>query len=333
MIACYAAWNKSEEVLRVSTSGGMFTALAEKVILAGGVVVGAAYDERMNVRHEIVDCIDGLARLRGVKYVCGMIGKGVYHGMRKALDAGRRVMFVGLPCQAAAVRKMFGNNGSLLICDLVCFGAPPHILWRKYVDWQEKKYGKKLVNVNPRDKKYGWGRKTYYRYDWADGCVVWKTSLFDPYAQAFYMAIAFRTPCYACRFKGVNSKADITLCDLWGAEKIGLSANVLHNGVSGVIVRTECGAKAFELSDVCRKEISEEDLTRNNVPILHSSARHPRWEEFSDDLKKMDFAGLVHKYRLQVTKFQFAKRQVRAWASTLKGWIIARIKVAKSANV
>lgn len=321
MIACYAAWNKSEDVLRESTSGGVFTALAEKVVLAGGIVVGAAYDERMNVRHEIVDGIDGLARLRGVKYVCGMIGKDVYDGMRKALDAGRRVMFVGLPCQAAAVRKMFENNGSLLICDLVCFGAPPHLLWRKYVDWQEKKRGKMLVNVNPRDKKHGWGRKTYYRYDWADGSVVRKLSLFDPYAQAFYMAIAFRPTCYACRFKGENSKADITLCDFWGAEKLGLSADVLHNGVSGVIVRTECGAKVFELSDVCRKEVNVEDLTRNNNPILHSPARHPKWQEFSDDLKTMDFDGLVCKYQLQVTRFQAAKRQVRAWASKLKGWI------------
>lgn len=308
---CYMAWNRNAHVLGESTSGGVFSALADNVLDAGGIVVGAAYDADMNVRHEVVETRDGLRRLRGVKYVKGMIGKDVYLAVRDALAAGRKVMFSGLPCQSAAIRKMFGENGNLLVCDLVCFGAPPHALWRKYVDWMEAKRGKKLVNVNPRDKKFGWGRKTYYRYDWADGGVVRKSSLFDSYAQAFYMAIAFGPACYDCMFKGENSKADITLCDFWGAERLGLSDAVLRRGVSGVMVRTGCGAKAFEAADVERQEVEFGDVAMTNYPVLHSASKPERWSEFAGDMGKMDFGELAKKYRLQKTWASFAVGRIR----------------------
>lgn len=330
MIACFAAWNKSKDVLRESTSGGVFTALAEKVILAGGIVAGAAYDEGMNVRHEIVDCVDGLARLRGVKYVCGIIGKDVYDGIRKALDVGRRVMFIGLPCQAAAIRKMFGDNGCLLVCDLVCFGAPLHLLWRKYVDCLEKKRGKRLVCINPRDKSYGWSRKTYYRYEWDDGSVNCRASLYDPYSYAFYSSLSFRRCCFSCRFKGFERGSDITLGDFWGAEKLGLPSEVLKNGVSGVMVHTVIGMSALKTADVCSMEVGKEVLLAENHMIERSAVMPARWTEFNEDAKTMDFGGLVKKYGLQVTRLQAAKWRLRAWASKLKGWIMARIKFANS---
>ena len=329
MIGCFAAWNRSNDVLRKSTSGGMFTALAEKIISLGGVVIGAAYDEMVNVRHEIVDSVEGLARLRGVKYVCGEIGKDVYEGMRKALDSGRQVMFVGLPCQAAAVRKMFGKVPNLLICDLVCFGAPPHLLWRKYVDWMEAKRGNRLVCIDPRDKLNGWGRKTYYRYEWADGSIKRRASLYDPYSFAFYSALAFRRCCFSCQFKGFERISDITLGDFWGAERLGLSKEVVRRGVSGVIVHTVAGRISLEAADVCRMEVGKDVLLAENHMIERSAAMPERWEEFNKDVKVMDFDGLVCKYRLQVTRLRVMKWQLHAWVSRLKSRIIVCVKFAR----
>ena len=330
MISCFAVWNNSRDVLRESTSGGAFTALAEPVLKRGGIVVGAAYDKRLNVKHEIVDNVQGLSRLRGVKYVCGEIGKDVYEGMRKAINSGRQVMFTGLPCQAAAVRKMFGNDANLFVCDLVCFGAPPHSLWRKYVDWMETKHDNRLVCINPRDKAHGWSRKTYYRYEWDDGSVNCRASLYDPYSYAFYSALSFRRCCFSCRFKGFERVADITLGDFWGAERLGLSKEVLANGVSGVMVHTGIGMSALETADVRRMEVGKESLLAENHMIERSAAMPERWTEFNEDVKAMDFGELVHKYRLQITKFQATKWRLRALASRLKGWIVAHAKTARS---
>ena len=41
----YAARNRDEEILRESSSGGIFTLLAEKIICDGGVVFGARFDK------------------------------------------------------------------------------------------------------------------------------------------------------------------------------------------------------------------------------------------------------------------------------------------------
>ena len=311
MKACYAAWNSDKEVLRESTSGGAFTALAITVLDAGGIVVGAAYDARLNVRHEIVASVDGLRRLRGVKYVHSEVGKSVYISMRTALAAGQRVMFIGLPCQAAAVRKMFGDAADLLVCDLVCFGAPPQALWRKYVDWMECKHGKQLIDVSPRDKFHGWGRKTYYRYEWEGGKITRKLSLFDPYAQAFYSTLGFRKCCFACPFRGLDRVSDITLCDFWGAERLGLSPQVMAGGVSGVAVHTKNGAIAFAAADLERVEVGREDFVAGNVPVVSSAAMPTMWADFAEDAKTMDFGGLVRKYRLQVTRRQVALRAAK----------------------
>ena len=280
----------------------------------------------MNVRHEIVDSVDGLARLRGAKYVCGEIGKEVYEGMRKALDSGRQVMFVGLPCQAAAVRKMFGNVPNLLICDLICFGAPSHSFWRKYIDWLEKKRGKRLVCINPRDKSHGWSRKTYYRYEWEDGLVNCRASLYDPYSYAFYSALSFRRCCFSCLFKGFERVSDITLGDFWGAERLGLPKEVLANGVSGVMVHTGIGKSVLEMANVCRMDVGKEVLLAENHMIERSAAMPERWTEFNEDAKTMDFDGLVRKYRLQVTRSQAAKWRLRAWVSRLKNLVIPYAK-------
>ena len=321
-MTCCAAWNRDKGVLGESTSGGVFSALAEKVVAVGGIVVGAAYDADMNVRHEVVETKAELRRLRGVKYVKGVIGIEVYHAIRKALAAGRKVLFSGLPCQAAAVRRMFGNDANLLVCDLVCFGAPPHALWRKYIDWMEAKRGKKLVNVNPRDKRHGWGRKTYCRYEWEDGQIVRRLSLFDPYAQAFYMAIAFGPACYDCRFKGANSKADITLCDFWGAERLGLSDMILRGGVSGVMVRTERGEKAFAAADVERHEVGFADVVKANYPVLHSAAKPERWSEFAEDMETMDFGELAKKYGMQKTWASYAVGRMRSIVGSVSRFMI-----------
>jgi len=315
IIKVYAVWHKNPEVIRDCTSGGVASALAEDIIRKHGIVVGAAYDANLNVRHEVVENLDGLIRLRGVKYVCGTIGPDVYSAMRKALEAGRQVMFTGLPCQVAAVRKMLGVNPNLLLCDVVCFGAPPHSLWRRYIDWMEGRKGMRLVNVNPRDKNTGWGRKTYYRYDWADGGSERRLSIYDPYSQAFYSAIGFRKCCFSCKFRGKMSVADLTLCDFWGAERLGLPPKVMKNGVSGVIVRTVKGTEVMDCANVERVEADYKVLSEENKPVESSAVMPSRWPEFAKDSFTMDFGGLACKYGLQVSRFQVAKWRIWEYAS------------------
>ena len=51
-LAVYAAKNKNEEVRQASSSGGIFTALAEEIIREGGVVFGACFSADWEVVHD-----------------------------------------------------------------------------------------------------------------------------------------------------------------------------------------------------------------------------------------------------------------------------------------
>lgn len=321
----YAAWSRDKSVLAESTSGGVFTALAEVILSSGGIVVGASYDGSLNVRHEIVQDREGLKRLRGVKYVQGMIAREVYDGMRTALSSGRKVMFVGLPCQTAAVRRMFGYVSNLLICDLVCFGTPPHSFWRKYVDWLEQKFGKRLVNINPRDKIHGWGRRTYYSYEWEDEKFKCCLSLYDPYAQAFYSTLAFRPVCFTCKFRGVDRESDITLCDMWNFEELNLLQETLKDGVSGVIVHSELGRQILKNAAIDSVGVSESVFLKKNPAIVRSPNKPVKWQEFARDSHDLSFGDLIAKYHLKVTRFEHVCQRA---ISFVKGLILKMLPMS-----
>ena len=77
-LTVYAAKNKDEEKRKNSSSGGVFTLLAENVIRKGGVVFGARFNERWEIVHDFVESIDDLKVFRGSKYVQSKIGNTYY---------------------------------------------------------------------------------------------------------------------------------------------------------------------------------------------------------------------------------------------------------------
>ena len=65
----YGARNKDEYILNQSSSGGVFTALAEFFLESGGIVIGAIVNDNNEVEHAIAKTVDDLGRMRGSKYV------------------------------------------------------------------------------------------------------------------------------------------------------------------------------------------------------------------------------------------------------------------------
>ena len=130
----YAAFNKNEEVRMQSSSGGVFTALAESIIKEGGVVFGARFNEDWEVVHDYVETVEGLSAFRGSKYVQSRIGC-TFSQAEQFLKQGRKVLFSGTPCQIAGLklflRKEYEN---LLSVDFICHGVPSPGVWRQYLN-------------------------------------------------------------------------------------------------------------------------------------------------------------------------------------------------------
>ena len=176
-IATYAAINPDEDIRLKSSSGGIFSMIAQHVIDDGGVVFGAQFDSNFEVEHAYTDATEGIAAFRGSKYLQSRIGN-TYSEVRTFLQQGRKVLFTGTPCQIAGLRKFLGkqsDNPNLLTADVVCHGAPSPKVWRSYLDntFSANKAGKNTANLSQnaradlsaiafRDKSTGWKKFGFF---------------------------------------------------------------------------------------------------------------------------------------------------------------------------
>lgn len=70
----YASYLKDKEQRKRSSSGGLFYAIASKVIEKDGIVYGAIMDENCKVYHKGAETLEELEALRGSKYVQSDMG-------------------------------------------------------------------------------------------------------------------------------------------------------------------------------------------------------------------------------------------------------------------
>ena len=239
-----------------SSSGGVFSALAERTISDGGVVFGAAYDENMKLRHLKVNDMSMLGYLRGSKYVQSDMG-GVYQQVKDELTDGRRVLFSGTPCQIAGLKNFLDKDyPELFTIDLACHGVPSPEVWSRYL--REK--GENLIHVNFRDKSAGW-RKYHIAYAYKDRIERVRFDR-DPYMLLFLQNISLRPSCYDCAFRNGGNCSDVTLGDFWAVADVCPQMND-GRGVSAVIVNTRKGKSLVnELPQAI--EVKYEDAVRSN---------------------------------------------------------------------
>ena len=236
---CFALINRNDSLRRESTSGGAFTMLASIVIKQGGIVCGAMFTEGVSsVAHRCVESLEGLRPLRKSKYVESDASLAI-KSCHEALLAGRKVFFVGTPCQVAALRQVSGNPDSLLTCDLVCHGVPRLELWQSYLSYLEDRVGGKVVKVDFRSKRWGWNlSKTEFVFD--NGSIQSYVSANDPYMYAFYRGYSLRSSCLHCTALKQQRPGDLTLGDCWHIGRYCKSMDD-NKGTSLVLVNTVKG--------------------------------------------------------------------------------------------
>ena len=217
---CYAAENKNMEVVFDSTSGGLFSALADVMYKAGGYVGGAIFNDDFSVRQYVSNDKNDLPRIRSSKYLQSHFD-GFYRRVRDLLKSGERVLVCGSPCQMAALRSFLRKDyDNLIIADYICRGINSPKVWRKYLDSFEERYGSKVVYSKAKSKEFGW-RNLTQKVILANGKHYYETGAQSFFTQGYLRTGVFCRPsCYDCKFKGYPRIADITLADFWGIEKV-----------------------------------------------------------------------------------------------------------------
>lgn len=234
--AAFAARNPDEAVRQASSSGGIFTRLAEQVLDRGGVVFGARFDETWEVVHDYARSREDLARFRGSKYVQSRIGNS-FRQAEQFLREDRLVLFSGTPCQIAGLKRFLRREyANLLTVDVVCHGVPSPKVWQCYLKESASDRIGQITEVSFRDKRKGWhayrlsikaGERELMPVD--AGRAI--------YSRLYLYELISRPSCHRCPVKGGRSGSDLTLGDFWGIERVdpafdddkGCSAVLLNN--------------------------------------------------------------------------------------------------------
>ena len=296
MLQVYAAICQDDTLRQNSSSGGIFTLLAEAILRRGGLVFGAAVTENMEVRHMAVETPEALSQLRGSKYVRSQIGD-CYRQAKDALDAGRWVLFTGTPCQIAGLKGYLKKDYVNLICqDIVCHGAPMEWVWESYVNFREQQAGSSATAVRFRDKVTGWEAYSL-TLDFENGSRYTARVDRDPYMRAFLQEYTLGSSCYNCAHKGLTRPADITLSDLWGAAETCPSL-CDGKGTSAVFLHTEKGAALWaEIQDALTAvPITADAVVRHNPAMLHCAPKPKNRDAFLEALKADCFEKTVAKF-------------------------------------
>lgn len=292
----YAAKNPDEEIRRQSSSGGVFTLLAEGVIARGGVVFGARFNEAWEVEHGYTETVEGLAAFRGSKYVQSRTGDS-FRWAEAFLKTGREVLFSGTPCQVAGLRRFLRKDyPNLLTVDFICHGVPSPGVWRNYLhetcaEVARQGDGKNSVSTHPlrvddvriadisfRDKRLGWKKYSFSLTLSVPGGHGAKNTVFrsevltrNAYMRGFLSDIYLRPSCYACAAKELRSGSDLTLGDYWGIASLMPELDD-DRGVSAITVNTERGRTALATTGAELHATPYAELYRRNPALLHSCA-------------------------------------------------------------
>ena len=291
----YACINKDENIRSQSSSGGIFTILAEEILEKNGVVFGATFDEKYNVVHEYIEKKEDLEKFRGSKYVQSSIND-TYKKAKEFLEKDRYVLFTGTPCQIEGLKKYLRKDyDKLYTQDIICHGVPSPKVWKKYLEYRENEDKEKPQNISFRNKENGW--KLYkIKFGYLKSKYE-KNQNEDIYMQAFLKNTSLRDSCYNCSFKKKNRISDITLADFWGIENV-LPEMDDNKGTSLVIVNSIKGQELFEKikDNIGFKKVDLEDAIKYNKSMIESAKKDKNREKFFENLDKMKFDKLVKKY-------------------------------------
>ena len=326
-IKVYAGYNVNQDVRLSSSSGAVFSLLAEKVLSQNGTVYGVKMSEGCySAEFSRVTDMDELIWLRGSKYLQA-IGGNTYKQVKDDLLAGKLVLFSGTGCQVNGLKSFLGKDYDNLLCvDVICHGTPSPALWKRYAEYQEKKNRGKLMEINFRCKDDSWTdfgmKEVLTKIPQGEAKQLYISKDKDPYMQMFLRDYCLRPSCYDCVSKKVKM-ADLTIADFWGINDVAPEMND-GNGTSLILIRTDKGRKEFETisSKLKLKEVAYEDGVRSNPAEYKSCRRPPQRDTFFEDMDVMKFEELEKKYAAPI-KVPFKTRVKRKIKNTIKSALIA----------
>ena len=298
------------DLIKKSSSGGMFAELAKFVLSKNGVVFGCTMErveDGFDVKHIFIEDEKDLYKLQGSKYVQSRIGNTIKEA-KEFLDKGRFVLYSGTPCQIAGLKAYLKQDyDNLLTVDLSCEGTPPLKIFNAYIRFLETKVIKaKIIDFKFRSKKhFGWSTSGFVAI-YKKGNKIKEKILpqnLSSYFSYFLSGSILQERCFSCNFTGLKRQSDITIADAWGIDREYpelIKKNFNKNrGISLVLINSTKGNTIFEKLklNLISSEIDINRLRKYNHPFRHPSIKPINKEAIIKIYRNDGYKGVESKFK------------------------------------
>lgn len=304
-IKWYQGWAEDEDVRSRSSSGGAATALMLSFVENGGYVCSCIFRDGQFL-FDVTNKKEDIGMFAGSKYVKSN-PQGIYKKIKNLLNNGEKVLFIGLPCQVAALKLFVGEQlvDNLYTVDLICHGTPSPQLLQMFL----KQYGYELKDI----KNIAFRKKNKFQVRDGDKGII-TNGVTDSYIISFLNGVCYTENCYSCKYAQFNRVSDITLGDSWGSD---LSNEEQSKGVSLILVQSDKGCELIEKADLILKDVDINNAVANNKQLEHPSVKPIKYDRFFKSLKsgtsynKSIFKAYKKQYIKQLIKKALIKCKLR----------------------
>ncbi len=287
-----------DEIRKESSSGGLFTVLANHILDVGGTVCGAAFSQDWSVEHILVSNKDDLWKLRGSKYVDSVLFP-ILKDIKKTLEKGNYVLFSGCPCQVSALNRYLDKNyENLYTIDIICHGVPSPKAWHSYL---EQNFNKDTIkNISFRSNKTGWANLSF-KAEMYNGDIVSQQCASNTFYSAYVEKLLLRKSCESCKFATIPRQGDITIGDFWGVHSYNPSFDD-NKGLSIALINNSKGESLYNKIEAelqLNEAVPSIFAINSQRNILNPSTSHANRDLFFAEFTKDSsacFNDLVSKY-------------------------------------
>lgn len=302
----FVGYYKDDEVRKQSSSGGIFSAIAEWILQQKGVVFGAAFDENFEVHHIAVETKEELIKLRGSKYVQSRL-ENTFLEAKEYLEKKRKVLFTGTACQIAGLKNyLSAEYENLYTVDVLCHGAPSPKIWRMYLDDKKEQYQASINKVEFRNKDDGW-KNFSINIAFSNMERFYTHHNKEKFMRMFLDNLDLRPSCYSCVFKEIPRISDVTIGDSWGVENYMPDMDD-DKGTSVILVHSSNGEKIFQeiRKNLIVNEVGLDVAVSPTADSRKSVTMHPNRNKYLEGVKRGENFDVLYEY----VKKSFLQRAV-----------------------
>lgn len=213
----YAAWRTDSTLHFESASGGIATAFYEYAVTQKMFFSGVSLNDKFEAHFKLTDRVENIKDFKNSKYTFSFASD-IFDEILNKLKCGYDVLFIGLPCQVAAIKNLVRITtvkGNLITVDLVCHGTPPPIYLQQHIKAIELKQKQKFTKCFFRDTKFDTSNYAYtlYTHNSEKPTYVKFVDENDNYQIGYHNALIYREVCYNCMYAKRERVGDLTIGD------------------------------------------------------------------------------------------------------------------------